>query len=217
MVAYIYRGPRREQPDDTIPADQRIVDAAIDLYGDKGFTGVSLRTIAARAGVSAPLIIHHFGSKDGLRRACDRYAAEIVNQFKTEAVSLGENFTVQMMLGRIEESQPILRYIIQSLVIGGPEINTIMDDFVDHAVTNTAEAVQKGLIKPATDERRRAALLLMQGLGSIMLHRQMKRYLGVSLLDDPPSQFGSYISTAMEIYTQGVIEPGAFGDLTPEF
>ncbi|WP_120004119.1 TetR family transcriptional regulator [Nesterenkonia muleiensis] len=213
MAAYIYRGPRREPSDETVPADQRIIDAAIDLYGDRGFTAVSLRTIATQAEVSAPLIIHHFGSKDGLRRACDRYAAEIVNHFKTEAVASGHDFTLEMMLGRVEEVQPILRYIIQSLVIGGPEIDTIMDVFVDHAVTYVAEAVESGLVKPATDERRRAVVLLLQGLGAIMLHRQMKRLLGVNPLDDSPSHFGTYLSAVMEIYTQGVFEPDAFGDL----
>lgn len=215
MAAYRYRGRRPERPVDVVPADQRIVNAAIDLYGDRGFTGVSLKTIAAQAGVSAPLIIHHFSSKAGLRKACDRYAAALVNQYKTAAVTLGEDFTPEMMLSWVEETQPVLRYIIQSLIIGGPEIDALMDDFVDRAVTYTAEAVDKGLVKPAADERRRAAVLLLQGLGAIVLHRQMKRLLGVSLLDDPPSQFGPYISTVMEIYTQGVLEPGAFDDPAP--
>jgi len=78
MAGYIYRGPHREPPANTVPADQRIITAAIALYGDMGFTGVSLKTIAARAGVSAPLISHYFGSKDGLRLACDRHASTIV-------------------------------------------------------------------------------------------------------------------------------------------
>lgn len=216
MASYSYRGPRPERHDGTVTADQRIINAAIELYGDMGFTGVSLRTIATRARVSAPLIIHHFHSKTGLRQACDRYAAEIVNRYKTEAVAMGQDFTLEMMLVQVEQSQPILRYIIQSLIVGGPEINKLMDDLLDHAVTYTAEAVDKGLVKPAKDERHRAAMLLLQGLGAIMLHRQMKRYLGVSPLDDPPSQFGVYISTVMEIYTHGVIEPDAFDDLNPD-
>ena len=53
----------------------RIRDAAIEQWGEHGFN-VGLRSIAESAGVSAALVIHHFGSKDGLRKACDDYIAE---------------------------------------------------------------------------------------------------------------------------------------------
>ena len=49
----------------------RIRDAAIAAFAERGFDAASLRDIAQRAGVSAALIVHHFGSKDGLREECD--------------------------------------------------------------------------------------------------------------------------------------------------
>ena len=55
-----------------LTAAARIRDAAIEQFGEHGF-GVGLRTIAEAAGVSAALVIHHFGSKDGLRKACARH------------------------------------------------------------------------------------------------------------------------------------------------
>ena len=60
---------------DDLTAVARIRDAAIDQLGQHGFS-VGLRAIAEAAGVSAALVIHHFGSKDGLRKACDDYIAE---------------------------------------------------------------------------------------------------------------------------------------------
>ncbi len=60
---------------DDLTAAARIRDAAIEQFGDQGF-GVGLRSIAEAAGVSAALVIHHFGSKDGLRQACDDFVAE---------------------------------------------------------------------------------------------------------------------------------------------
>ena len=60
---------------DDLTATARIRDAAIEQFGQHGF-GVGLRAIAKAAGVSAALVIHHFGSKDGLRKACDDYVAE---------------------------------------------------------------------------------------------------------------------------------------------
>ena len=64
----------RSAPEDRT-AIARIRDAAIDQFGQKGFA-VGLRTIADAAGVSAALVIHHFGSKDGLRKVCDDYITE---------------------------------------------------------------------------------------------------------------------------------------------
>jgi len=52
---------------DDLTAAARIRDAAIERFGEQGFS-VGLRPIAEAAGVSAALVIHHFGSKDGLRR-----------------------------------------------------------------------------------------------------------------------------------------------------
>lgn len=53
---------------------ERIISAAIKLFGERGFEAASTREIAQRGGVLAPLINYHFKSKEGLYRAC---AAEI--------------------------------------------------------------------------------------------------------------------------------------------
>ncbi|MCP3939925.1 MAG: TetR/AcrR family transcriptional regulator [Desulfobacteraceae bacterium] len=49
-----------------------VVDALIcsasELFGKHGVAGVSIRQIAARAGVNHSQVCRHFGSKDGLRR-----------------------------------------------------------------------------------------------------------------------------------------------------
>ena len=48
---------------------ERILDAALDLFGERGFTGVTVRDIAARAHVNVAAISYHFGGKAGLYRA----------------------------------------------------------------------------------------------------------------------------------------------------
>jgi len=56
-----------------------LVSAAIAQFADHGFDGVSLRQIAASAGVDASLIIHRFGSKLGLwQAAIDQLADRLV-------------------------------------------------------------------------------------------------------------------------------------------
>ena len=65
----------------------RIRDAAIEQFGQHGFN-VGLRAIAEAAGVSAALVIHHFGSKEGLRKACDDYIAEEIRGAKSRVAAV---------------------------------------------------------------------------------------------------------------------------------
>ena len=71
---------------DDLTAAARIRDAAIEQFGEHGF-GVGLRAIAEAAGVSAALVIHHFGSKEGLRKACDDYVAEEIRSSKSRSAA----------------------------------------------------------------------------------------------------------------------------------
>ncbi len=47
----------------------RIVAAAVELFSERSFDGATTREIAARAGVTQPLLNYHFRSKDALWRA----------------------------------------------------------------------------------------------------------------------------------------------------
>lgn len=44
----------------------RLQQAAIELFAEKGFAGTSVRDICAKADASVPMINHYFGSKQGL-------------------------------------------------------------------------------------------------------------------------------------------------------
>jgi AcrR family transcriptional regulator len=50
--------------------EQQIVAVAVDEFAARGYAGASMVAIAARAGISKPLIYQYFGSKDGLYLAC---------------------------------------------------------------------------------------------------------------------------------------------------
>lgn len=55
---------------------RRIIDAAIRLFGERGFEGASTREIAKAAGVNAPALQYYFDSKEGVYRACAEFIAE---------------------------------------------------------------------------------------------------------------------------------------------
>ena len=54
------------------PADtrSRLLNAAIDAFGQKGYEGAGIREIAAAADTNLAGIAYHFGGKDRLYRAC---------------------------------------------------------------------------------------------------------------------------------------------------
>ncbi|MFM0062071.1 CerR family C-terminal domain-containing protein [Paraburkholderia aspalathi] len=54
----------------------RIIEAAIELFGEHGFEGASTRDIAARAGVNAPALQYYFENKEGVYRACVEMLAD---------------------------------------------------------------------------------------------------------------------------------------------
>jgi AcrR family transcriptional regulator len=53
----------------------QIAQVAIDEFAARGYAGASVAAIAARAGISKPLVYQYFGSKDGLYLACLHHVA----------------------------------------------------------------------------------------------------------------------------------------------
>jgi AcrR family transcriptional regulator len=54
----------RTQVERAAQARQKLVDAAIKLLAERGYTGTTLEAIGREAGLSRGLVTHHFGNKD---------------------------------------------------------------------------------------------------------------------------------------------------------
>jgi AcrR family transcriptional regulator len=54
---------------------ERIIQAALELFGERGYEQTSTRDIAARAEVNAPALQYYFDGKDGLYLACAEHMA----------------------------------------------------------------------------------------------------------------------------------------------
>lgn len=52
----------------SIPARDRLLDAALTLFSEKGYVATGTQEIIDAAGVSKPVLYHHFHSKEGLFR-----------------------------------------------------------------------------------------------------------------------------------------------------
>ena len=57
---------RRGRPRGGTDSRARIIGAAVDEFGEQGYDGATIRSIAARAGVDSALVHHYFGTKADL-------------------------------------------------------------------------------------------------------------------------------------------------------
>ena len=61
------------------PANERVLEAAIHLFAEKGFQGTKTKEIAEAAGINEALIFRYFRSKDNLYCAILEYASRRIN------------------------------------------------------------------------------------------------------------------------------------------
>lgn len=147
---------------------ERIRDAAVARFGRDGFS-VGLRAIAADAGVTAGLVMHHFGSKEGLRKACDKYVLGVIRSEKMRAATSGSAAGMLAQLAEIERFGPPALYAVRSLQAGGELATAFVEQMVSDAEDYLAAGVEAGTIRPSRDPAGRARYLTYQGMGSLML------------------------------------------------
>ena len=79
-----------------------LLDAALKLFGERGFKAVSTREIASLAHATLPSIQHHFGSKEGLYEAViQHYAVQLHSDMKPMAVQI-ERLLSQPSVTRVQ-------------------------------------------------------------------------------------------------------------------
>src|SRR5699024_2625581 len=97
----------------------RDVEAAVLLFGQQRQRGTAMKDIATEAGVSQALIVHHFGTKDALRKTCDYYVARLIRVRKKETIDSGPRFDPFTALRQLGGSRALLQYLTRALTEGG--------------------------------------------------------------------------------------------------
>ncbi|OBK87865.1 TetR family transcriptional regulator [Mycolicibacter heraklionensis] len=186
-----------------LTATAKIRDAAIDQFGRHGFS-VSIRAIAEAAGVSAALVIHHFGSKDGLRKACDEFVAEEIRSGKSEAMRSADPGTWFAAMAEIESYAPMMAYLVRSMQSGSELANTLWRRMIDNAEGYLDEGMRAGTLKPSRDPKARARFLAINNGGGFLLYLQMHENptdLRAVLRDYARDM----VLPALELYTEGLM------------
>ena len=197
--------------DADLTARARIRDAAIARFAADGVASTTLRSVAEDAGVSAPLVVHHFGSKEGLRVACDHHVASVIRTSKSAAMT--GNLDPLSGLRQIGHGPPLLRYLARTLADGSEHVAALLDELVDDAVGYLQQGVEHGFVKPTSSPRERAVVMLMWHFGALVLHEHVNRLLGADLTASDPVELLPWALAAGEILTHGVITEPLFDQM----
>lgn len=197
----------------------RILDAAVRLFGRSGIASTSLKSIAVEAGVSQALIIHHFGTKNGLRRACDAHVNRLIRERKEAAIDEGPQLDPLFGLRLMADGRDLMRYLVRTLTEGGDGVDEFIDDMVADAEVYMAHGVEVGTFRPSAVPRERVVMLTLWSVGALVLHEHLDRLLGVDLLaeDYGPAGLAPYIRPALELFADGLLADGAYEELTRAF
>jgi AcrR family transcriptional regulator len=96
---------------------RRLLEAAIELFGELGYERASTRAIARRAGVSLPALQYYFGGKEGLHRACAEYVTEDVRTRLNPAAERVRSALGRPGLARAELLE-LLREVVEPFLEG---------------------------------------------------------------------------------------------------
>jgi AcrR family transcriptional regulator len=124
-----------QRPIEDLTARARILDAALEQFAEHGFAGATMKRIADAAGVSVGLVQHHFGTKAGLRQACDDAVVEVLRDRKLEATRDDSIGDPGVLAGLMAASPLLLRYVGRAFVERSPS----MVELYDHFASGTEE------------------------------------------------------------------------------
>ena len=195
-----------------LTAAARIRETATRLFAERGAAAVTIREIAAAAGVSPSLIMHHYGSKDGLKETVDRRATALVEALFSEVTDSAQGGVTAPSLAaaladRLEQEPMLPAYLRRLLLDGGSPAESIFHAMFAATVSGLEALEAAGLVRPAIENRVRAAFLLVNDLALVLLRDQIRGVLGV----DPLSKAGMprWTAEVLDVYEHGVFIGGA--------
>lgn len=151
-----------------LTAKARIFDAAIEAFARHG-NKASVRDIAAASGVSPGLVIHHFGSKQSLRKACDTEVLKRYRELEIKAV-ISPAASVKTAKVFSEESAMVIVYMLRCLADGGPVARTFMNELLVETKNIMKVSLDNGIINPSINEAARSEFWSRQTIGYMLLN-----------------------------------------------
>lgn len=176
---------------------------ALRRFGRDGFAASGVRAIAAEAEVSPGLVLHHFGSKEGLRRECDTFVADTIRGFQAEVA--GDPLAgVTGWVDKVQAFESLRDYLARALTAADELAMDLLGVLTADAEVYVQQLEARGVLRPAPDgvtPADRALYLTATSLGLLVLRPLVARHLDIP---DGPAVDVHLGRTALDIYTHGL-------------
>src|SRR5690242_19763713 len=198
----------RSAPDDRT-ARAVIRDEALRLFAGHGPDAVSVRRIAAAADVSPGLVIHHFGSKEGLRQAVDAHVLAMFEAMLGE-LTTGDLYDpgaagslAEAVVRHLPADPPVPGYLRRLLLADGDPGRELFRRLYEGSRTALDVMSEAGLADRGADPAVRAAILMSNDLAVLLLREPLAGVLGT----DPLSAAGMarWSREMLTIYAAGLM------------
>ena len=193
-----------------LTAKATIRNSALRLFADRGPDAVTVREVAAAAGVSPALVMHHFGSKSGLREAVDEHVAHsfdvvldaLTDDGLEDALTGGDSRSLaEAFVAGFPPGSPVPDYLRRLLLTNDPTGDRVFARWfaVSERVLTDLEAA--GIARPSQNRKVRAAFLFVNDLAAILLARHIGQVCGIDLLTT--EGMTRWAAEAVDVYSQG--------------
>ena len=190
----------RRTPDE---ARRLILDAAQAAIARTGPEGLRLHDIAAAAGVSHPLILHHFGSRAGLVRVLTREAIVELSDKLVAAMTEPDHSTEQQ-LGRVFDAfRSGLGQRLAWLATVDPDgdqsgATMIQREIADHLHDRRVAAAPPGITVSREDSQFLVYLIATIALGDAIYGAQFRRSAGLEEGPETDSRFRAWLAALIQ-------------------
>jgi len=190
-------------------ARRLILETAQALVASTGPEGLRLQDIAAAAGISHPLILHHFGSREGLVRELTREAAAELRD-KLLAAMASSEYSVDQQLDRVFDAfrnglAQRLAWLATVEPGGGAEgTRMIMRDIADKLHWRRIAAAPPGLAISREDTDALIHLVATAAFGDALFGAQLRRSAGLPATSQTDRRFRLWLAALIRAHsTQG--------------
>ncbi len=189
----------------------RIREAALEQFAADGVAATSLRTVAKAAGVSPGLIVHHFGSKQGLCRAVDEAVVKRIELALAEVPIEGPGDELLEERGdaivALLRTQPVLCDYIGRALSEDTEASGALFHRLFRSARRDQALVKANAIRPDTDPFWRTIHQMLLIVGPLMMRPLIERELGGSLLEE--RNFERWMRANTDLLQRGLYTGGA--------
>ena len=169
--------------DRDLTAEARIRRAALALFATQGYDRTTTRAIAAKAGVSHGLVLHHFGSKDRLREQVDADVMATLDGIFSPIVP-DQDGPADMEVWRdgframFRDHEHVTAYLRRSLLQQTDQAPGLFEPLMGYAERLLETLVARGAARPPADIKATTAVVAGMALTSVLLGRELERYVG---------------------------------------